>query len=552
MTRIIRRPPLFLLLIAAYPVVFLATANPGQVDWRVVLGIALASIFLTIMLFWLLSAISPSSTSAAVAAIIMVLMFFSYGQVASWIDAYAIALRLGDNQTPNILDSAPIIRPAMAVLWGLLALLGTAVVARSRWAGKADLSRAATFASIVLLGTTLFTAFAYSGNSTNDRPTSSAGDVAIEAASTEQPDVYLVVLDGYARHDVLAKYYGFDNAPFLDALRARGFRVAQDSSTNYNWTFLSLASILNLGYLQEIFGSGIDADSTDRSLLYEAIRNSLTARFLRDRGYRIVHLQSTWGATARNPHADEEVRCEFSMYTNEFVRALVETTWLGAFHSKAGVDLARCHLANFEALGSMASRPGPKFVFAHFVLPHHPYLFDSDGNVLRNAVISNQFEFQKKLWEDRDSYRSQLEFVNREVLRALGGILDASSVPPIIVLVSDHGPGLIAGLRSDDQLALRFATLGAYHLPGAPADLLPPNVSGVNLFRAILSEYFSAQLPMLPDRHFVSAYGQPYAFRELPHEKLREWWTRLDNESQDPRVFASRVTELESTDEYAH
>jgi hypothetical protein len=341
----------------------------------------------------------------------------------------------------------------MAVVWGLIAILTSAMIARSHWASKAELGRAVTFGSIVLLGTTLFVAFSHSVDSNRGRPTAAAGEVAIKAASAVDPDVYFVVLDGYARQDVLAKYYGYDNTPFLDALRARGFQVAQDSSTNYNWTFLSLASTLNLGYLQEIFGSGIEPNSTDRSLLYEAIRNSRTARFLRDRGYRIVHLQSTWGATARNSHADEEVRCEFSMYTHEFVRAVVEATWLGAFHSKAGVDLARCHLANFQALGSMASRPGPKFVFAHFVLPHHPYLFDREGNVLRNAVISNQFEFQKKLWEDRESYRSQLEFVNREVLRALGGILDESREPPIIVLVSDHGPGLIAGLSQQDQLA---------------------------------------------------------------------------------------------------
>jgi len=552
MPKVIRRPPLFLPLLAAYPVIFLAVANPGQVDWRVVAGVALATIVLTLLLFWLLAAFARSSTSAAVAIIIVLLMFFSYGQLASWADAYAISLRLGDNQTPNVLDSAPIIRPAMAIVWALLALLGAGLVARSHWAGKADLGRAITFASIILLGTTLVTTFAQTGEVTHERQASTAEDTAIDAEVGGKPDVYFVVLDGYARQDVLAKYYGFDNAPFLDALRGKGFRVATASSSNYNWTFLSLASTLNLGYLHEMFQSGIGADSADRSLLYEAIRNSLTARFLRDRGYRIVHLQSTWGATARNPHADEEVRCEFSVYTNEFVRALAEATWLGAFHSKAGVDLARCHLANFEALNAMGSRSGPKFVFAHFVLPHHPYLFDRDGKILRNAVVSNQFEFQKKLWEDRDSYRSQLEFVDREILRAFGGILEASRVPPIIVLVSDHGPGLIAGLQTEDHFAMRFATLGAYHLPGAPDDLLPPATSSVNLFRAILGHYFSADLPMLPDRHFMSAYSQPYAFRELPHESLREWWTRLDGVPQDQGPVMSRVSELESTNEQAH
>ena len=114
-----------------------------------------------------------------------------------------------------------------------------------------------------------------------------------------------------------------------------------------------------------------------------------------------MHLQSTWGATSVNPYADKQVRCEHSIYANEFVRAIAEASWLGAFHSKAGVDLAEMSPREFQGLSEMGEEPGPKFVFAHIVLPHHPYLFDRNGKVLRNATISNQFEFQKQLWEDK-------------------------------------------------------------------------------------------------------------------------------------------------------
>ena len=282
------------------------------------------------------------------------------------------------------------------------------------------------------------------------------------------------MLDGYARQDVLAKYYGYDNAPFLDALKSKGFRISDRSSSNYNWTFLALSSTLNMGYLQQMFPVQLARNSSDRSVLYESIRNSLTARFLNGRGYRTIHFRSTWGATAVNPYADREVRCEFSMYGNEFVRSLVEATWLGAFHSKASTDLASCNLANFAALGTVGSTPGPKFVFAHFVLPHHPYLFDRDGRILRNAVMSNQFEFQKRLWEDRDSYRDQLEFVNRKVLEAVDGMLG------LVTAATNHRdrvrpwPRLGRGTVQALSPALRFANLGAYHLPGAPADLYSP------------------------------------------------------------------------------
>jgi hypothetical protein len=42
----------------------------------------------------------------------------------------------------------------------------------------------------------------------------------------DPPDVYYFILDSYTRADLLKEAYGYDNSPFLDALRERGFYVA--------------------------------------------------------------------------------------------------------------------------------------------------------------------------------------------------------------------------------------------------------------------------------------------------------------------------------------
>jgi hypothetical protein len=341
---------------------------------------------------------------------------------------------------------------------------------------------------------------------------------------------------------VLSHYYSHDNSKFVDALRIRDFVVPPQTSANYNWTFLSLVSTLNMGYVHDLFADSLGPRSLDRSLVYDAIRDNATARFLRARGYQVVHLQSTWGATSVNAYADRQIRCQTSVYANEFVRAVVEATWLGAFHSKASVDLASCHLSNFKALAETAGQTGPKFVFAHFVLPHHPYLFDRDGKVLRDAVVSNQFDFQARLWEDREAYRDQLEFVNRLVLETVDEVLRHSAEPPIIVLVSDHGPNIATGLNAEEHYALRLASLGAYYLPNSPTNLMPDDGTAVNQFRRILSHYFDADLPVLPDRHFVSANAMPYAFQEMPHEILRRLWARLE-----PAPEPARLEKLVST-----
>src|SRR5690606_9774336 len=63
------------------------------------------------------------------------------------------------------------------------------------------------------------------------------------------PDIYYVIMDGYARSDTLKRDYGYDNSQFEGFLKEKGFHVIEDSRSNYRWTFLSLASSLNMEHL---------------------------------------------------------------------------------------------------------------------------------------------------------------------------------------------------------------------------------------------------------------------------------------------------------------
>ena len=174
------------------------------------------------------------------------------------------------------------------------------------------------------------------------------------------------MLDGYARQDVLDKYDGFDNGDFLRQLQARGLQVSTQSSSNYAWTFLSLVSTLNMRYVADLFQGRLGPESLDRSIVDDAIRDNDVARFLRKSGYEIVHLRSTWGATSVNPYADREIRCESSVYNNEFVRAVAESSWLGAFHTKAGVDLAHCRSGELPCAAKHPLRWQTKVRFCAF------------------------------------------------------------------------------------------------------------------------------------------------------------------------------------------
>ena len=67
------------------------------------------------------------------------------------------------------------------------------------------------------------------------------------------PDIYYIIVDGYARGDVLRDALRFRQfARFSAASNSAASWSTTAAGANYNWTFLSLASSLNFDYLQDI------------------------------------------------------------------------------------------------------------------------------------------------------------------------------------------------------------------------------------------------------------------------------------------------------------
>lgn len=495
-------------LLAAYPALYLAAESPGQVTWPVLLATVAALVCAAFLALMLMRYLLRTTDAAGITTVLLVVLFFAYGPVHSAIlETTSIA---SDDlvQSPATAKSLHRVMLASAVA---CLVIGMLVIRRL---SDSTVHRLMGSLQVAILAILAFPLVQLGLQARADNASQSDQDIAPSGTSDDAPDIYYIIVDGYARADILRELYGFEDTGFVDALRARGFNVPNANTANYYWTFLSLSSSLNFGYLPDLLG-GLDPSSKDRAPLFNAIRDSRLLRFLRARGYRAIHFQSTWEGTNSNPNSDTEIRCSSGAYTNEFLRALAASSMLGALTTRVPLDLAQCHLSNFNRLTHIGDGPGPKFVFAHFLPPHHPYLFDSSGRILRNATVSDQFEFQKHLWEDKGAYIEQLRFVNARILSAIDGILADSSRTPIIVLQSDHGPNLKNNLTLEQQMLVRFPNFAAFLLPGASPDLMPENGTPVNYFRRILNQYFDAGLPILADRNFYSTYDQPLALQEI-------------------------------------
>ncbi len=309
-----------------------------------------------------------------------------------------------------------------------------------------------------------------------------------------------MMLEEYGGPKALKDLFGFDNQPFLDSLRARGFYVVDHPSTNYPHTAMSLASSLNLQYVQQLLPS---APSGDWSPLYELMKNDEVPRLLKSRGYTYIHMGSWWGPTASNPQADVNIKMAGAL--SEFSSTLIDTTVLhpiaDAFSPQLKFDRREYVRVQFEfdQLRKTVKLGGPKFVFAHILVPHEPYIFDATGRYVTRT--------ERAMLTREQAYIDQLQFANLEVERTLDALLALPEERrPVIVLQSDEGPftGLDdEAVATDGELEQHFGILNAYYFPHVARTGLYPTVTPVNSFRLVFDDYFGAGLPLLPDQNYV-------------------------------------------------
>jgi hypothetical protein len=354
--------------------------------------------------------------------------------------------------------------------------------------------------------------------------------------TSDLPDIYYIVLDAYTGGASLAKNYGFDNSEFESALRSRGFYVPRKSRSNYVSTFLALAAALNWEYLDWL-PNRLGSNSRDRTLPYQMIEDSRTTRFLKTLGYHVVFFPTAYGATARNRYADQVIPDGAAGQPQ--VQAEFQSAWLASTVLKPllqlGCVVSGCAanplpfrpeppelvLWKLERLAELPrSSPGPKFVFAHLLVPHEPYVFTASC-----APKPLYWPADIDPAEDeglRASYVEQVQCVNRRVLLLVDRLLRDSARPPVILLQADHGNGRFPYGRppslediSAEQLVDRTEIFAAYYAPAALPGLYD-SISPINVIPAVLRAYFRAPIAPLEDRTYYSSWHLPYRFTRIP------------------------------------
>jgi Sulfatase len=339
--------------------------------------------------------------------------------------------------------------------------------------------------------------------------------LAHQSPPTPARDIYYFVLDGFGRPDVLRAQYDLDLSDFVDGLAANGVHVAASAHSNYAQTYLSLASTLNLTYLDDLAGV-MGENARDRRPLKQLIDRNALMQAARRAGYRVYSIGSDYGATQTVDAADVCI-CDRHGF-DELETAVLALTPFGSLPlGRWTYDAHRAKiLAAFDAVDHLRTLPERKFVFVHMLAPHPPFVFAADG---RGAQAGRPFDFQDgdHFRGNRDEYvrgyRDQVRYVARRLLTVVEHLTQQARPAPVVVIHGDHGPGsrLHWSSASESDLPERMAILAAYGFPGEPA---PPDraITPVNGARFLARRYLGLNTPPLPDASYFSTWDEPYRF----------------------------------------
>jgi hypothetical protein len=173
----------------------------------------------------------------------------------------------------------------------------------------------------------------------------------------------------------------------------------------------------------------------------------------------------------------------------------------------------------FEELRQLADTSGPKFVFAHLLVPHEPFIYNADCS--HREPLWPTTRHDKNDPEARTAYVNQIRCVNAKLLTVTRAIIARSQSPPIVILQADHGNGrLDASLGSADEagaarVAERVEPFAAYYLPGNPSGVVYDSITPVNVLPRIFNYYFGAGIPLQPDETYWSSALRPFDFTKV-------------------------------------
>jgi hypothetical protein len=343
--------------------------------------------------------------------------------------------------------------------------------------------------------------------------------------TAQKRDVYWLVYDRYGSDRAMRNLYHVEN-DLTPWLQAKGFEVLENSHANYVATSLSLSTTMNLAHLEELTGL-VGSTTSSYNAVYRRLQSSLVPRQFQALGYRYLHLGSWWNPTRFDEAADRNYNADG---VNDFTSVLFTTSAMPLAVKALGLEEQppsehTKHIKHntyaLDELDRLRSERGPKFVMAHILLPHPPYVYDADGRPMTEEEV--------KGLDDKEAGRRQLAYTNARIRSFVEGLLALpEEQQPIIILQADEGPwsdpyfadkvNYDWTTATPEDLETKFGILNAWYVPGGTEPLeLRHDQTAINTFPTLFTNYFGLDgYEELPDIvRTSSGWNKPYKLIDI-------------------------------------
>lgn len=493
--------------LSIYPISQLFMNNIAVLNYQqTVVPLVIIVIFATLLYLGFSIRIKDSLTKVIIVPFIIIVLF-SYNYIHIFLT----------NQS-NIINAIGRNRILMPILFIFLSFFVYWII-KSSFKIKKSL-----FVFLVVLNVIPFSQLFYTQGRTFKTPLPSSSIQSLSKGSENDPDVFFIILDMYPSNLVLEKYFGFNNKNFTNKLESLGFNVLYNSRANYSRTLLSLTSTLNMEYLHK------DTDTVSKELtlenLYHKLENGRVQSFFKKKGYNFYWFEGGYlPGKSRYNNNEIFIPVTGTLYSrqetvdNDFLMYFINNSILSPFSERIkiiSVEIFRKRINNILVkLPVLANNTDHKFVFAHIMAPHPPFVFGENGD---------KIYYDENSMNRKATFINQLKYINKRMINVLEKILKINNGRnKIIIIQGDHGtreivPNNIYSFKQD-WAQEAFGNLNAVYFSDKIKNKKVDYHSPVNTFRFILNQEFNQNNSYLEDKNYYTDFTFPLKLHKIDNEK---------------------------------
>ena len=492
--------PIHIIFLTIFPIIFIFSENMKELVPTDILIPLLVIIPISLTIFFILKLILKDSKKAALIVSIGLVLFFTYGHFYNILKGFTILDEvIGRHRYLIIPFILGIIIPTYFIIKSKIDYQNITKIVN----GISIVLIIMVFVNITTFGVTEIESYSTSHyESTNDP---------MELQNIyNTPDVYYIILDEYGGPETM-KYLNYDNSQFYEFLKEKKFIIPEKSTGNYPISQFSIASSLNMEYLNDLSNS-VGKNSKSYLPIIEMVYNSQVIKNFKSLGYEIVIFDSEF-VPAENFVLVDDIKCHKNVMDSILLDSITRISMIGYFVERNDEekrrDQIKCAFSESKTIGN--NKDKPIFAFIHILLPHPPNIFGPNGeSVIPGSSISSE------IWDEKIAYIDQLKFANKEITKVIEKILDKNE-KSIIILQGDHGSGLDVDWKNPDESMMlqRLSILNAYYAPEISENQFYENITPVNSFRIIFNDYFNGNYKILEDRNYWSSGDTPFDFDDV-------------------------------------